>query len=672
MSLLITSSRQTEFDDVPVNGLEKPESYTNIMRSPLLVDADSEIAVVNIKCQRNGEYVVGIRGLTFGIYWGTELGSTQILNTMNSTNASYDSILSKNRVVYVTIPEGSYSKEQFVITLNTEVNKICGQTFSNFGGATVTGIFDATRNLTGLSFEFKQNASATDVSATLSAASVISTSNHIPPDDLQQNGYDNNGDLPYTLTDDFTYTFATKTLTKGKDGAGGVPSKIGSAVFNKPLSSTSGVCEVDFQNVSGNFRIGLTRGFSAGTMPCPLNFNFGTLEADTEGNGYEEFYDYVFQMDRDDDDPEDITDFNVAQSYFNSANGGATTMSIIPSASYTGGSPPANASFEGVIGDDLRLCNIRFTRYGEKIKIEAFNKNADPSKVVTAILADFNLASLCPVNLANDQLYLKIELTDNSTATPDSVVITRFDSDATNTSDVGPNAPRNYGFDEVVPSSDTVRQMVNEENEIVDWDVNDAFASLGYRNPIVYSVAPTYLDFNASFGQDRKWVLVLDQSDPTDRPSYQTRSLMMRSDVSKTLAFDKKIVKESVDKDATSTTNDIIFKGQRNGGLTGFQFASMFIRFHATQQQSYNANTGSISKIVYACPRFDVNGSLDGALYYEPNERVYIDMNNPSALTLTNMAIDIVDVNERLIKDLEGQTQINFHIRKKSTGTART
>ena len=98
----------------------------------------------------------------------------------------------------------------------------------------------------------------------------------------------------------------------------------------------------------------------------------------------------------------------------------------------------------------------------------------------------------------------------------------------------------------------------------------------------------------------------------------------------------------------------------------------MFIRFHATQQQSYNANTGSISKIVYACPRFDVNGSLDGALYYEPHERVYIDMNNAYPLTLTNMAIDIVDVNERLIDDLEGQTQINFHIRKKSTGTART
>lgn len=665
MSLLVTSSRQAEFDDVPVNGLEKPESYTNIMRSPFLVDAESEIAVVNIKCQRNGEYVVGNRGLTFGIYWGTELSNTQVLNSLQSDYA--DSILSKNRVVYVTIPEGSYSKEQFVITLNTEVNKICGQTFSNFGGATVTGIFDGTLNLTGLSFEFKQNASATNVATALSAQSVISTSNYIPANPLQESGYDNGGDLPYDLTDDFTYTFATKTLKKGGDAT-----KVATAVFSKPLSSTSGVCEVDFQNVSGNFRIGLSRGFSGGTMPCPLNFNFNTQQADKDGNRYAEFYDYVFQMDRNGNNPADIKDFNVAQSYFNSANGGATTMSIFTSASYAGGAPPANGSFEGAIADDVRLCNIRFTRFGEKIKIEAFNKNADPSKVVTAVLADFNLASLCPVNLGNDQLYLKIELTDNGVATKDSVVVTRFDSNATNTADVGPNAPRNYGFDEVIPSSDTVREMVNEENEKVDWDVNDAFASLEYRDPIVYSVAPTYLDFNASFGQNRKWVLVLDQSNNEDRPSYQTLSVMMRSNVSKKLGFDKRIVKESVDKDASSTTNDIIFKGQRNGGLNGFQFASMFIRFHATQQQSYNANTGSISKIVYACPRFDVNGSLDGALYYEPNERVYIDMNNPSALTLTNMAIDIVDVNERLITDLEGQTQINFHIRKKSTGSART
>ena len=665
MSLLITSSRQAEFhDDLQVadNGLEQPNSYTNIMRSPLLVDADSEIAVVNIKCQRDGKIHVGIRGLTFGVYWGNELADGKFLNSYGELMAPRaDSILSKNRVVYVKISKGVYTKKEFIDVLNDQVNKICGQTFSNFGGASVTGIYDATINLTGLSFEFKQNASATDVSSTLSAQDVITTSNHIPPDTLQDAGYLAEGNLPYLLTDDYVWTFANKRMTKGTD-----TTKDGCAVFSKPLSSTSGVCEVDFQNVSGNFKIGLTRGFSGGTMPCPLNFNAGTEEADQVGNGYTEFYDYVFQMDRSLNNPATVDNYNVAQSYFNSAyvegELGTTTMSVLGNGSYAGGSPPPNASFEGVIGDDLRLCNIRFTRYGEKIKIEAFNKNADPSKVVTAILADFNLASLCPVNLANDQLYLKIDLA----ATADYVVINQFDSDATNTSDVGPNAPRNYGYDDIYTSSDIVREQVNHQNAIVDWDVNDAFASKQYNLPIVYVDAPTYQDFNASFGQDRKWVLVLDKDD-----NYQTWGIP--NNVSAMLGFTKRIIKESVDKDASSTTNDIIFKGQRAGGLQlNSQFLSMFIRFHATQQQSYNANTGSISKIVYACPRFDVNGSLDGALYYEPNERVYIDMNNPSAITLTNMAIDIVDVNERLIENLEGQTQINFHIRKKSTGTART
>ena len=91
----------------------------------------------------------------------------------------------------------------------------------------------------------------------------------------------------------------------------------------------------------------------------------------------------------------------------------------------------------------------------------------------------------------------------------------------------------------------------------------------------------------------------------------------------------------------------------------------MFIRFNGLQQISYNTNTGSISKILYACPRFDVNGNDTGFLYFEPHERVYIDCNNTDKLVMSDLNIELVDINEQYVEDIVGTTQINFHIRQK-------
>ena len=60
-----------------------------------------------------------------------------------------------------------------------------------------------------------------------------------------------------------------------------------------------------------------------------------------------------------------------------------------------------------------------------------------------------------------------------------------------------------------------------------------------------------------------------------------------------------------------------------------------------------------------------MRGNDHGALYYEPNERVYVDCNNPEPLMITDISVDLVDVNEVLAEGLVGNTQIVFHIRQK-------
>jgi hypothetical protein len=92
--------------------------------------------------------------------------------------------------------------------------------------------------------------------------------------------------------------------------------------------------------------------------------------------------------------------------------------------------------------------------------------------------------------------------------------------------------------------------------------------------------------------------------------------------------------------------------------------SSMFVRLKNQALNSYNANMRSISNIIYSAPRFDAQGNTKGLLFFEPHERVYVKMNNPTELILNSLDLDLVDVNEKVLTDLTGNTLIVLHIRK--------
>ena len=92
---------------------------------------------------------------------------------------------------------------------------------------------------------------------------------------------------------------------------------------------------------------------------------------------------------------------------------------------------------------------------------------------------------------------------------------------------------------------------------------------------------------------------------------------------------------------------------------------SMFVRLTSGTQRSLNAYTGNQSKIIYHCPRFDNSGSEQGALYFEPGEKTYLDLGNPSDTLVNNFSVDIVDRNDKLIDGLIGSTIVMLHIKEK-------
>jgi hypothetical protein len=88
----------------------------------------------------------------------------------------------------------------------------------------------------------------------------------------------------------------------------------------------------------------------------------------------------------------------------------------------------------------------------------------------------------------------------------------------------------------------------------------------------------------------------------------------------------------------------------------------MFIRLNNFTQTSFNCMTGSPSKILYHLPRFTNSGEEFGGLFFEPTEKVYVSLNNPSPLVINDLSISIVNVNETLANNLTGKTVVCFHL----------
>tara|TARA_R110002096_G_scaffold334270_1_gene528086 strand:- start:1115 stop:3163 length:2049 start_codon:yes stop_codon:yes gene_type:complete len=98
-------------------------------------------------------------------------------------------------------------------------------------------------------------------------------------------------------------------------------------------------------------------------------------------------------------------------------------------------------------------------------------------------------------------------------------------------------------------------------------------------------------------------------------------------------------------------------------------YSSAFIRLDNFTQRSYNAGTGRPSKILYQVPRFDTsNREFGNALYYEPQERTYIKLQNSEPLRLNEIHMSICDNLERLCTaGISGKTVVCLHFRESST-----
>ena len=88
---------------------------------------------------------------------------------------------------------------------------------------------------------------------------------------------------------------------------------------------------------------------------------------------------------------------------------------------------------------------------------------------------------------------------------------------------------------------------------------------------------------------------------------------------------------------------------------------SIFVRLNGFGQQVLNARTGNKSAILAHLPTAEIK--TGGLFFYEPTRDVWLDLNNPYEISVSDISIDFVYANEQYAQNLQGQSIVVLYFR---------
>ena len=151
----------------------------------------------------------------------------------------------------------------------------------------------------------------------------------------------------------------------------------------------------------------------------------------------------------------------------------------------------------------------------------------------------------------------------------------------------------------------------------------------------------------------QKQILILKEQDLNLFPYTQ------QADASKMLGFNLRPI---VDFSALSAAHNFIVESINVPQI--LPSSSVFVRLHGFNQETTNAKARGKSDIIAHLPRFD-GLHRSGPLYLEPNNMVYIDLNNPNPINVNSFDLSLCYSNEQYATGLAGTTIIVLHFRPK-------
>lgn len=152
---------------------------------------------------------------------------------------------------------------------------------------------------------------------------------------------------------------------------------------------------------------------------------------------------------------------------------------------------------------------------------------------------------------------------------------------------------------------------------------------------------------NASGGVDVSHVLILEQSD-VYKPSF-------RANARDLLGFNRGVVDTY-----TAVGSQAVFESVKIASLTNNM--SLFLRLNNLGQNVVNAFTGNKSKIIAHLTSLETQ---TGIVSYEPSNLVWLDLDNPADINLTDFDLSINYINEQYARIVSGQSIVALYFREK-------
>lgn len=670
MSYIICSNGQSE-QDINIGGFSEPSSFVNHFKSPLQILPDSEIAIESVKIDRGDEWSIKETDV-FYLYFGPEqIDGTDFVNSGDVT---------KNGVKIMITP-GSYTKEGFAKALAKAINNspISPEIFGNCNVSTLT---DATTNkFDGFKFSITARSGGTNVIGDEDYDLVAS---NLVDANSATIAYNNDPANIGGGATAYSYDPVTHQITCNVDGPTDkfynqnkrLRSNCSVMIQHPlgPLSANNGefICNFVGLQDTESFAIGLTRPYTPywrGGFPSiylgPPNERPGPTSV--EGRSQLTMMDFWMQYDFDNEVLQLFTwgytegqdNWNVKEIKYYEAAANSDYGAIITRAKITADN----------------LVSVKFLLDGNELRVKLIdNVGAETVLVDTATSAVFDRRyNFPPLSNPTEALIPVISLTEDSqtvtlehySVNADEGMVNWKYPSSTNTS-----LDRNFRPDRtagLIPGSDWYTNSEMRNDTLFELKYNQT------RPSILWSNSGEYGDYKYSnmTGTVNPYVPILITGPEVRDPSlsdyiqklYVIPQPNNEANMSRTLGFGLyNVITYSDFGGGDDTDNDKTLQSIEAGNFT---VHSCFVRVNDLPIQSYNGATSSRSNILYHIPRFSNDGKQFGEMYFPVPEKTYIALNNTDTITLSQLKVDIVGRNERVVSDLVGATIVCFHIRQR-------
>ena len=645
MSLIVTSS--ADVDETNQLGISIPYQYRNNIKNPLEVPPNSEVAVESVKIQRTPMLDYG-NNITTNFWFGERLTSETAKDSQTSYFIPVDNTILGSKSPqdfaeeFKKVLQEAYSLHPEIDTESIQVNIHLDGTTNQFAG-----------------FQYKI--------PQVGAAATVST---IPADTCRLQ--DMFGSAAYsggTITSGDDETFV-QLLPQADDGG--------------PLSLHNGSCTFTGLAVDEVVTVGISRpycnnlnrrgeimGFDGADFDDNLADNpFGdAVMGRGVGADNDVYMDYCVE-----NNGTDIRVFNYASSlgysemreviYYQDTDS-ANSASNADNSSFTAAGPIPSAS----MGD------VSFELENEKVKISV------SGELIVAIntfdSASFKEQLPVPTSIANWKMYPTVYFQDNG----DSVTLGTYECRTSST--ITNNFPENsWNVKSKINTFIDGRGATQHQNSGThpDFATTLAWNNANWWEQEIYQ-RRIYIDLNNEktfFGSGtiRNYNGIQNNLMGVTSRRYENIFIMGQND----RYIDTRV--EGWQANSARTLGFSPFSINQDGGIThgggyhGASFTSVappslssqqstFIRVPTLTHETYNFNTGNPSKILFQIPRFDNSGAETGALYFQNNDKTFIDLKNAAPLRLTDMDVHLVRKDETFAKDLTGSTEVVFVIRQK-------